>query len=114
MKYVYVVELGCYSSRGVGGVYVSAMAEHPIRADYKYPDVPTAGNASRRGGWQPSAYGEPGYEWNNGLDWDDAATITRYELQGELPEGVNDDSKRPDSPMGSPEAAKGPDERLPT
>lgn len=61
------MEQGAYSERGVVGVYVSpeaAMAAHP-------------------GGWQPCPYAEPGYQWDNGLDWSDSKTITRYELQGE-------------------------------
>lgn len=82
--YVYVVEQGAYSSRGVVGVYATpeaAMAAHPLPTDYKYPDPPTHGNWSRRGGWQPDRHSEPGYSWSNGLDWDDGKDITRYELE---------------------------------
>lgn len=85
-KYVYVVEQGMYSSCGVIGVYVSAeaaMAAHPIPANYSYPDQPTASNASRRGGWRPDTYSEPGHRWSNGLDWEDAMDVTRYELKDE-------------------------------
>ena len=86
-RYVYVVEQGCYSSAGVVGVYISpeaAMAAHPIPANFKYPDTPTVTNGSRRGGWRPDPHAEPGYAWDNGLDWDDATRITRYEVEGEI------------------------------
>lgn len=48
-KYVYVVEQGCYSDKGICGVYASpedAMAAHPV------PD--STHNRTREGGWQPS------------------------------------------------------------
>src|SRR5690349_20348094 len=100
-KYVYVVEQGAYSSRGVVGVYVSpeaAMAAHPIPADYKYPAVPSPSNGSRRGGWQPCSYAEPGCRWSNGLDWDDGKDITRYELDGEEPQSADAVGQTPENP----------------
>lgn len=86
-QYVYIVEQGAYSNRGVVGVYVTAedaMADHPIPADYRYPNKPSARNTSHRGGWQPATDAEPGHLWSNGLDWEDGKYITRYELQGAL------------------------------
>jgi hypothetical protein len=78
---VWVAERGCYSGRSVVGVYATAQAamdDNPIPENYKYPTVPTASNASRRGGWRQDADGW----WSNGLDWDDAVDIEPYELQG--------------------------------
>lgn len=83
--YVYVVEQGCYSSRGVVGVYASpeaAMDAHPITAELlkRYPDA----------AWTAAAWAEDGQMWTNGGDWEDAKDITRYEVQGQAegrPEG---------------------------
>jgi len=83
-KYVYVVEFGMYSSRGVVGVYdtpEAAMADHQIPSDYKYPKIASGANMSEPGGWRPSTYAESGQRWENGLDWDDHGCIERYEVK---------------------------------
>lgn len=83
---VYIVETGCYEQRGVAGVYASveaAMAAHPIPADYKFPAKPSAYNHSRPTGWTQHEWAHSGQtfvRWSNGLDWDDAADITPYEV----------------------------------
>lgn len=77
---VYVVEQGCYENRGVVGVYASAeaaMLAHPIPADYRYPETPTAFNASRPGGWKKTSE----TTWGNGLDWDLSCEVIEYELE---------------------------------
>ena len=75
-RYVYVVEQGCYSNRGIIGVYdspESAMADNPITKDTirRYPKAK----------WEQKEDGEIGYWWSNGCDWDDAVDITRFEVQ---------------------------------
>lgn len=82
-RVVWVAEQGAYSSRGIIGVYATAedgMAAHPIPPNYKYPDTRTAGNMSRRGGWQQDADGN----WHNGLDWDDGISLERWVINGRL------------------------------
>jgi len=76
---VYLVEMGCYDSAYIAGVYATpeaAMAAHPVRAAIAYPN----GSASheRPGGWQKRSDGT----WSNGLDWDYAGDITKYEVEG--------------------------------
>lgn len=81
LKYVYVVEQGCYSSRGVVGVYATpqaAIEAHPVPVRRVVKGHATH---EREGGWMPDTFSEPGFRWSNGLDWDDAAEITRYELE---------------------------------
>lgn len=79
---VYVVIAGCYETTWPVGVYASpeaAMAAHTpkeVAADH----VPTAANCSRPGGWQKTDAEPP--EWLNGLDWDDAAQIVEFEVEG--------------------------------
>lgn len=78
---VYVVESGCYTNRSISGVYSSveaAIAANPIPANYPYPVVPSASNASRPTGWvcTDSEFNT----WYNGLDWDDAKEIMEFEL----------------------------------
>ena len=73
--YVYVVEQGCYSDRGIIGVYATpeaAMADNPERKR----------KGSRVGGWRPCRDSEPGHAWTNGRADDNAMGITRYEVQG--------------------------------
>lgn len=88
--YVYLVEQGCYSDRGIVGVYATpeaAMAAHPVPVRQIRNG---GGTREREGGWKPSTYAEPGYEWSNGLDWEDAKTITRHEVeQGEPRESLS-------------------------
>lgn len=77
-RYVYVAEQGCYSSRGVVGVYESpeaAMADLPVTDEMRksWPDA----------GWHADSYSEPGHSWSNGCDWESAIDVTRYELSGE-------------------------------
>lgn len=66
-QFVYVVEQGCYSDRGVNGVYASAEA-----AMQAYPGEE----------WEPYGSSEPGAMWGNDKDWDEHLTITRHELLG--------------------------------
>ncbi len=75
-RYVYVVEAGCYSSRGVIGVYAN-----PDAAMIANPIPTTATNRIRSGGWQPYEGAEPGTMWSNGYDWENHQDITRYELE---------------------------------
>lgn len=70
---VYIVQFGCYDEESIRGVYVSpeaAMEAHPM------PDKDT--NKIREGGWQKDDWGA----WQNGYDWQDAGTITEYEVLG--------------------------------
>ena len=72
---IYVVEKGCYESRHISGVYASleaAIRAHPIPPNQVYPE------GYRGGGWK---YNADFSEWNNGLDWDDAAIVTEYEVE---------------------------------
>lgn len=72
--YVYVVVQGCDSNQDVIGVYSSperAMEAHPVRKP-RHPE-------ERDGGWQPDVYAER-QSWYNGLDWEAAETIERFEL----------------------------------
>ena len=67
--YVYVLEQGCYSDRGIIGVYESpavAMAEYP------------------KDRWTMPAGSEPGTLWDNLKDWDESRTITRYQVTTRL------------------------------
>lgn len=102
---VWIVETGCYENRYISGVFASAeaaMAAHPpkpVRQDH----VPSALNASRPGGWQhdiargwamrdvfdpeggpyePDEFYEVPDHFNNGLDWDDAASCYPRIIQG--------------------------------
>ncbi len=76
-RYVYVVEQGCYSSRGVIGVYATAeaaMEDLPITEMMlkRYP----------KARWHQWDQAEPNQRWSNGCDWDDAMDIARYEVHG--------------------------------
>lgn len=69
---VWVLESGCYSSKGVAGVYATveaAIADCPVtdRQKKRYPDA----------AWHESE----GF-YSNGCYWDDALELTRYEVQG--------------------------------
>lgn len=75
---VYVLETGCYEQQGVAGIFTSveaAVAASPIRE---------GATVLRPGGWKPDD--APGFEghWNNGCDWDDAASIWPTEVRGML------------------------------
>lgn len=74
---VYVVMTGVYENTWIGGVYSTpeaAMAAHPAR------EARPSGHASieRPGGWLKAEGAET---WSNGLDWDDHATISEYEVE---------------------------------
>jgi len=74
-RYVYVVIYGCYEEREVTGIYDSpeaAMADNPV-------PVRPLRRLERDGGWKLNPYAE--CEWSNGLDWNDRASITRFELK---------------------------------
>lgn len=76
---VWIAEQGAYENCGIVGVYATAelaMDAHPIPADFKYPDHPTAGNMSRRGGWRQDSDGN----WDNGLDWDAGVSVRSFEV----------------------------------
>lgn len=80
---VYVVERGCYEERYVAGIYSSveaALAAHPLPREgvNKGP-----GSAERPGGWQSTGDGR----WSNGLDWDEAESITEMEVDPVSDEG---------------------------
>lgn len=81
---VYVVETGLYDSRSVAGVYATAeaaMAAHPVDlpARVQLPGFASSPNyIYRAGGWQQDGYGN----WDNGLDFDDYACVTEYEVKG--------------------------------
>lgn len=71
---VWVVEQGVYSSRGVTGVYATAeaaMADNPLPMQSQYPCVAA---------WTQDENGN----WDNGLDYEQAISITAFELQGAL------------------------------
>ena len=75
--YVYVVEQGLYSSRGIVGIYASpeaAIGAHPVPMNRD--------DLVREGGWQLRDDAEPDACWWNGFDWDSSKTITRYEVEG--------------------------------
>ena len=68
-RHVWVLETGCYDDRDIKGVF--ATAEDAMEA---WP-APL--------GWvQPYA---DSY-WSNQMDWDDAAAIYQYEVQGFMPD----------------------------
>lgn len=80
---VYIAEQGCYEERGIAGVYASpeaAMKAHPIPPGQVYPEGYRGGPASaiRGGGWK---YDAETKEWRNGLDWQDAVSVTEYEVE---------------------------------
>jgi hypothetical protein len=84
MTTVYVVECCAYENQYVSGVYSTpekAIAAHPLSRvlpdDFKW----SASYAGRPGGWQEDP-DHPG-EWSNGLDWDDVAHITPFEVDVE-------------------------------
>ncbi len=63
--FVYIVEQGEYSDRGIVGVYESseaAIVDHP-------------------GKWTVHNESVGDSYWTNGLGWDDAKCISRYEVQ---------------------------------
>ncbi len=76
---VYVVEKGLYEQRFVSGVYASpqaAMRANPPGREGKRGDF-QKGSAERPGGWQETDHG-----WDNGLDWEEAASISEFEVEG--------------------------------
>lgn len=86
---VYILEQGCYDSLHVVGVFSSierAMEASPVRLPkqstivdwlaYKDGTGPHPSTIEREGGWQKT----DDDTWSNGLDWDDAASITEVEL----------------------------------
>lgn len=84
---VYTLEMGCYSDRFLCGVYASL-------DDAKAAAAPKRPFTGRRGRgqlqpeeheWEPQEPAEVGArvtEWHNNGDWDDAATISEWELGG--------------------------------
>lgn len=76
---VYVVEQGAYENQHIAGIYTTvdaAMQAHPLPTR-----LPSHTRVIRLGGWQKTEY--DGY-WSNGLDWEDSATISKYDLEGPL------------------------------
>lgn len=77
---VYVVELGMYASSQVVGVYATpdaAMAAYPPSREGKRGN-PYSGSRERPGGWYKRTDGA----WDNGLDFDEAAQVTEYDVEG--------------------------------
>jgi hypothetical protein len=93
---VYVLETGCYEQAGISGVYATADAAMAAWSPEPPPPVTTparrvfdsatgiiavyeAHPATRRHTytWSESEWG-----WTFDADWDDAASITEYEVQG--------------------------------
>lgn len=74
-KTVWIVEVGCYDERYIQGVYSS-----PEAAIIANP-LPTHDRITvlRLGGWQQDEHGE----WDNGLDWSDAARCYRLTIDGD-------------------------------
>lgn len=75
---VYVVERGCYNDAYIAGVYATAeaaMLAHPVLRE---PNHLRPATYERAGGWRSISP----REWSNGLDWEDAATIIEYEVEG--------------------------------
>lgn len=78
---VYLVEVGAYDDRYIGGVYASveaAMKAHPVpdQLPDRGPYVSPRTYVRRAGGWQPEFGG-----WHNGLTDDYSADITAYKVQ---------------------------------
>ncbi len=87
---VWIVETGMYEDKGIGGVYSSperAMAAHPIPADYKFPKKPSAMDLSAPLGWHEEIINGVNYGWTNGMDWDNAAQLIEFEVDGDVPVG---------------------------
>lgn len=53
------------------------MEHHPVPAR---AITQRRGTYEREGGWRPSVYAEDGQQWDNGLDWEDAKEIIRFEV----------------------------------
>lgn len=76
---VWLVDVGCYNSRYISGVYSSrdaALKANPI------PEKPRYEHPNRPAGWQPDNADDPdNCEWSNGLDWDEAASAIPMEVE---------------------------------
>ena len=75
---VYLLETGCYEDRAVLGVFLtpgSAMAAW----DRKGLGIQRGNHLSYT--WSEESDGR----WSFDADWDDAATITRYRIEGKCP-----------------------------
>lgn len=87
-RIVYLLEVGCYDDRHVVGVFLgadAAMAAHSPERPRDYRGV--RGREYGKGAGLPWSY-----EWSGpdergcfsfGADWNDAADITPYDVQGE-------------------------------
>lgn len=76
---VYIVQTKMYDNQSISGVYATpeaAIVAHPI-PERLCNVVPNVDYSVRPGGW--CQLNET--EWSNGLDWDDYACITAYEVQ---------------------------------
>lgn len=77
-KTVWIVEVGCYDERYIQGVYSSpeaAIAANPLPTHDRV-------TVTRPGGWAKVEQDE-WVEWDNGLDWDDAARCYSLTIDGE-------------------------------
>ena len=69
---VYVLEIGCYESRGVSGIFLTPEAAMAFRKTRKKQT------------WTHHEKGRFAHEpehWTNNLDWDDAAEVWPTEVQ---------------------------------
>ena len=67
---VWIAEKGCYSDRGIAGVYATA------EIAMKHLDRPGSNWRYETWGWE----GREWSQWTNGLDWDDLVDITEAEV----------------------------------
>lgn len=87
---VWIVEQGCYSERGIVGVYATAedaMADNPVTKLVTEPPNYERGRCERPGGWQQDSDGN----WHNGLDWSEAMSVDRWTVNGRITSKVSGD-----------------------
>lgn len=76
---VYVLITGTYETTYPTHVYSSPEAAISMNPPAVPKNVGAHGSAEREGGWQEAAPGR----WTNGLDWDEAAEIVEFQVQGD-------------------------------
>ena len=79
---VYLLETGCYENAGVQGVYASPA--DAMAAWHPKPGALMRGHEYGQHAGKPWPYTWECVDgkWHFGADWDDAAEITEYEVEG--------------------------------
>ncbi|MDA8332393.1 MAG: hypothetical protein M0027_14560 [Candidatus Dormibacteraeota bacterium] len=92
---VYTLEIGCYSDRGLVGVYATAEAAMAafvkgrttfLRID-KEDTAPISKMRWRRQEYDNPIPGGPLCDWTNNGDWESAATVQEWEIELSVGEG---------------------------